>query len=121
VKAQKEDRNPVLFACFFSVDIQPDCSLWPVVSAEEIELSFSQVSLSQNLNLFHSHSLDGASDLEKPACQCRKHRSSIPGSGRSPLEKDGSPFQCSCLENPMDKRAWQVIVHRDGKSWTQLT
>ena len=31
---------------------------------------------------------------------------SIPGSGRSPGEGNGNPLQCSCLENPMDGRAW---------------
>ena len=31
---------------------------------------------------------------------------SIPGSGRSPGERNGNPFQYSCLENPMDRRAW---------------
>ena len=28
---------------------------------------------------------------------------SIPGSGRSPAEGNGNPFQYSCLENPMIK------------------
>ena len=32
--------------------------------------------------------------------------SSIPGLGRSPGEGNGNPLQCSCLENPMDGRAW---------------
>ena len=31
---------------------------------------------------------------------------SIPGSGRSSGEGNGSPLQCSCLENPMDRGAW---------------
>ena len=35
----------------------------------------------------------------------------IPGSGRSPGGGNGNPFQCSCLENPMDRGAWQAIVH----------
>jgi len=30
----------------------------------------------------------------------------IPGSGRSPGEGNGKPFQYSCLENPMDGEAW---------------
>ena len=30
----------------------------------------------------------------------------IPGLGRSPGEGNGSPFQYSCLENPMDRGAW---------------
>ena len=35
---------------------------------------------------------------------------SIRGSGRSPGEGNGSPLQY-CLENPMDRRAWQATVH----------
>ena len=31
---------------------------------------------------------------------------SIPGLGRSPGEGNGNPLQYSCLENPMDRRAW---------------
>ena len=33
---------------------------------------------------------------------------SIPGSGRSPGEGNGSPHQYSCVENPMDREAWQL-------------
>ena len=36
---------------------------------------------------------------------------SIPGSGRSPGEGNGNPLQYSCLENPMDRGAWQTTVH----------
>ena len=36
---------------------------------------------------------------------------SIPGLGRSPGEGHGNPLQYSRLENPMDRRAWQVTVH----------
>ena len=35
----------------------------------------------------------------------------IPGLGRSPGEGNGNPPQYSCLENPMDRGAWWVIVH----------
>ena len=35
----------------------------------------------------------------------------IPGSGRSPGEGNGNPLQYSCLENPMDRGAWQATVH----------
>ena len=44
----------------------------------------------------------------------------IPGSGRSHGEGNGHPFQYSCLENPMDRGAWQATVHGAAKSWTQL-
>ena len=37
--------------------------------------------------------------------------SSILGSGRSPGGGHGNPLQCSCLENPMDRRAWRAAVH----------
>ena len=36
---------------------------------------------------------------------------SIPGLGRSPGEGNGNPLQYSCLDNPMDRGAWWVIVH----------
>ena len=36
---------------------------------------------------------------------------SIPGLGRSPGEGNGNALQYSCLENPMDRGAWQATVH----------
>ena len=42
----------------------------------------------------------------------------IPGLGRSPGEGNGNPLQYSCLENPMDKGAWQATVHGAAKSQT---
>ena len=44
----------------------------------------------------------------------------IPGSGRSPGGGHGNPLQYSCLENPKDRGAWWVTVHRVAKSWTRL-
>ena len=41
---------------------------------------------------------------------------SIPGLGRSPGEGNDNPLQYSCLENPMDKGAWQAAVHGVAKS-----
>ena len=40
----------------------------------------------------------------------------IPGSGRSPGEGHGNPFQHPCLGNPMNRRAWQASVHSDAQS-----
>ena len=45
---------------------------------------------------------------------------SIPGLGRSPGGGMGNPLQYSCLENPMDRGVWQVIVHGVKKSQTRL-
>ena len=42
----------------------------------------------------------------------------ILGSGRSPGGGHGNPLQYSCLENPMDRGAWQATVHRVAKSQT---
>ena len=42
----------------------------------------------------------------------------IPGLERSPGEGNGNPLQYSCLENSMDSRAWQAIVHEIAKSNT---
>ena len=37
---------------------------------------------------------------------------SVPGLGRSPVRGNSNPLQYSCLENPMDRGAWQSAVHR---------
>ena len=42
----------------------------------------------------------------------------IPGSGRSPGEGNGNPFQYSCLENSMVGGAWWATVHGVAKSQT---
>ena len=48
---------------------------------------------------------------------------SIPGSGRSPGEGNGTPFQYPCPENPMDRGAWQATVYRVIKrhNWSDFT
>ena len=44
----------------------------------------------------------------------------IPGSRRSSGVGNGNPLPYFCLENPMDREAWQATVHRVAKSQTQL-
>ena len=60
----------------------------------------------------------GGSDGKESACSAGDP-GSIPGSGRSPGEGKGTPLQCSCLENSMDKGAWRATVHGVGKSQKQ--
>ena len=36
-------------------------------------------------------------------------------------EGNGNPLQSSCLENPMDRGAWQATVLGVAKSWTLLS
>ena len=45
----------------------------------------------------------------------------IPGLGRSPGEGNGNPLQDYCLENPMDRGAWQATVHGVAKGQTRLS
>ena len=45
---------------------------------------------------------------------------SILGLGRFSGEGNGNPLQYSCLENPMDRGAWQAAVHGVTKSQTRL-
>ena len=42
----------------------------------------------------------------------------IPGLDRSPGERNGNPFQYSCLENPTDRGAWQTTGVGVTKSQT---
>ena len=49
-----------------------------------------------------------------------RDKGSIPQSERSPEGGHGSPNQYSCLENPIDRGAWLVIVLRVAQSQTQL-
>ena len=44
----------------------------------------------------------------------------ISGLGRSPGGGHGNPLQYSCLENPMDRGAWQATIHSVAKGLTQL-
>ena len=62
----------------------------------------------------------GGSDGKESACSAGD-LGSIPGLGRSPGEGNGHPLQYFCLENPMDRAAWQAPVHRVPKNWTRLS
>ena len=45
----------------------------------------------------------------------------IPGFGKSPWGGNGNSLQYSCLENPLDRGAWQALVHGVAKNWTRLS
>ena len=59
--------------------------------------------------------------MVKPSAYNVGDLGSIPGLGRSTGEGNGNQLQYSCLENPMDRRAWQATVHRVTKSQTRLS
>ena len=46
---------------------------------------------------------------------------STPGLGRSPGEGNSNPLQYSCLENPMDRGAWQAIVYGVSRVKTRMS
>ena len=60
------------------------------------------------------------SDGKESACKV-EDPGSIPALGRSPGEGNGNPLQYSCLENPMDREAWQAPIHGVAKSQTWLS
>ena len=62
----------------------------------------------------------GGSDGKESACNAGDP-GLIPGLRRSPGEGSGYPLQYSCLENSMDRGAWQVAVHGVKNSWTHLS
>ena len=75
--------------------------------------------LSLNMSVYNSteqgYSLTqpGGSVVKNPPASSGDGRDmgSISRLGRSPGEGNGNPLQYSCLENPMDRGAWQATVH----------
>ena len=65
-------------------------------------------------------SFPGSSDGKESACNA-EDPGLIPGSGRSPGERNDIPLQYSCLENPMNRGAWPATVHGVMKSWIWLS
>ena len=61
----------------------------------------------------------GGSDCNESACNVGD-QGLISGLGISLGEGNGNPLQYSCLENPMDRAAWQATVHGITKNWSQL-
>ena len=73
-------------------------------------LSATVKAMQKYMALVVKNSPDNAGDIRDSA--------SIPGLRRAPGGGHGSALQYSCLENSMDKSAWQAMVHRVSKSWT---
>ena len=84
---------------------KPKQTFWPTQHLQQVSLVAQLV---KNLPAMQETCLS-AGDL-----------GSTPGRGRSPGEGNGTSLQCSCLENPMDRRAWWATVHGVSKSRTQL-
>ena len=81
-----------------------------VVQKNKEEIKGRKKSLGENGSSDSKESTHNAGDL-----------GSIPGLGRSPEEGNGNSLQYSCLENPMDRGAWQSTVHGVTKGRTPLS
>ena len=75
----------------------------------------------QYLSFSNSGTPGGANSKELPTnAPDIRDKGSILESGRSSGGEHGNPLQYSCLENLVDRGAWQATVHRKAKSQTQL-
>ena len=101
--------------CCFLTCIQVSQEAGQVVWYSHLLKNFPQF-----LSSTQSKASPGGSEVKASASNARD-LGSIPGSGRSPGEGNGNTLQYSCLENPMDRGAWQATVHGVPKSWTRLT
>ena len=76
--------------------------------------------LVENLHSLWSKGFPGGSDGKESVCHVGD-LGWIPGLGKFPGEENGYPLQCSCLENSMDRGAWQATVPRVTESQTRLS
>ena len=84
----------------------------------------TELNWTELVNLFSPHllfhmSFSGGSDSKESPYNVGD-LGSIPGLGSFPGGGHGNPFQYSCLENPMDRGAWQATVNgivRAGHDW----
>ena len=86
-------------------------------TVSSVSLYLLYISLSICLFLHHYNSFSGGSEGEESTCNVEGPCLSL-GLGRSPGEGSGNPLQYSCLENSMNRGAWQATVHGATESWT---
>ena len=84
------------------------------------DLNIYTFSVAQNFPVAPFWGFPGGSDGKESACRAGDP-GSIPGLGRSPGKGNGYPVQYSCLENSMDRGAWQAIVHGVAKNQAPLS
>ena len=74
------------------------------------------------LEALHAQGLPRGLSGSRICLQCRRHRRLGFDSWVRRALGGGHdhPLQYSCLENPMDRAAWQATVHGVAKSWTRL-
>ena len=65
----------------------------------------------------------GGASGKEPSCQCRRYKRHgfDPWVRKIPWRRAWQPLQYFCLENSMDRGAWQATVYGIAKSQTQLS
>ena len=103
--------NPLQYSCLES---PRDWGAWwaAVYGVVQSWTRLKQLSSSSRIHM----GFPGGSVVKNPPAKAG-NVGSIPGSGRSHGEGNGNPLQFfSCLGHPMDRGAWQPIVHGVAKS-----
>ena len=72
------------------------------------------------LHCIYDMGFPGSSGCKESACNAGDP-GLVPGLGKSPGERNGSPLQYSCLENSMDREAWWATVHGVTESRIRLS
>ena len=103
--------------------------LWLVDDKAGVLYSNLRHTLNKDLTVI-TPGFPGGTSGKDPACQCRRHKRCgfDPWVGKIPWRRAWQhtpvfffyPLQDSCLENPMDRGAWQATVHRAANSRTWL-
>ena len=90
-----------------------------ILHTNDVYISNSKVII-LHLALSKNEGFRGDSDSNESACNAGKP-GLIPELERSSGERNGNPFQYSCLENSMDRGSWQATVHSFTKGQTWLS
>ena len=123
-------RIPIFCICHDSLSLLDLTGQWSIASCQGALCSFRVVTFFDNIpspwinsdcrglsfdSSQVSKGFPGVSDGKESGCNAGD-LSSIPESGRSPGEGYGNPLYYSCLENPMDRGAWQATDYGVTKS-----
>ena len=94
--------------------------LWAIGNIQRMSTSFKMSILHTGDKHLVSEEFPWWLSSKESACKAEVS-GSIPGLGRSPGGGHGNPLQYSCLENPMNRGAWQATLHgvtRVGHDWS---
>ena len=100
--------------------------MWQALGNAEGDLGSQAVHSRPSASLLSSRDHKGASQVvlvvrvRLPGQVHIRDAGLIPRAGRSPGGGHSNPLQRSCLENPLDRGAWWVMVHRVTKSQIRL-